>query len=273
MVFISDEGIEKAIMQYKQAALKAIQHYDIDWDRIRFNQLSDTCTFVLETSKSETLLLRIHVETSGDEIDSELFLLDSLHNKIDVVIPKGILNRHGSRTTKIDLENGYQCNASLMRWVEGEHDKGGLTDNQIFREGVLLAKLHQASQNVELTSNFKRPTWDEHSFRLAITRLTKYYNRFLNDAEFQLYLSAAEQISAWMSMRHKDRNSYGLIHGDLHQGNIIFHHGEPRPIDFGRCGFGYFIYDIAHTILGLYPVQRELVIKGYESIRYFRHTM
>ncbi|MED1958767.1 phosphotransferase [Brevibacillus formosus] len=66
---------------------------------------------------------------------------------------------------------------------------------------------------------------------------------------------------------NKNRNHYGIIHGDLYQGNIIFHNGDPRSIDFGRCGFGYYLYDIAHTILGLYPSQRELVIKGYESLR------
>lgn len=33
------------------------------------------------------------------------------------------------------------------------------------------------------------------------------------------------------------------------------------------CGFGYYLYDIAHTLLALHPGHRTLVIKGYESIR------
>lgn len=40
-----------------------------------------------------------------------------------------------------------------------------------------------------------------------------------------------------------------------------------KRVDFVRCGFGYYLYDIVQTILGLYPAQRELVIKGYQSIR------
>lgn len=63
-----------------------------------------------------------------------------------------------------------------------------------------MAKLHQAAQDFELTTNFKRPTWDEHSFRHAITRLTRYYNRFLSEAEIKLYVLVAEQISSWMVM-------------------------------------------------------------------------
>lgn len=263
----SEEGIKKAIGLSKQAALRVLQNYDLDWKQIRFNQLSDTCTFVIETSTDESFLLRIHLEMSRDEINSEIAWLDNLNEKIDVTIPKGILARNGSKTVCIEQEDGCRIYASLMRWVEGEHMRGGLTENQIYREGILLAKLHQVSQDFELTPNFIRPVWGEQSFRQAFTRLTQHYNRFMTNNEFQLYQSAAEKIFSWINKLRKDSRSYGIIHGDLHQGNIVFQNEDPRPIDFGRCGFGYFTYDIAHTILGLYPAQRELVIKGYESIR------
>lgn len=39
---------------YKQAALIALQNFDLDWTQIRFNQLSDNCTFVIETNKEGT---------------------------------------------------------------------------------------------------------------------------------------------------------------------------------------------------------------------------
>ncbi|MFA4133068.1 MULTISPECIES: phosphotransferase [unclassified Brevibacillus] len=68
-----------------------------------------------------------------------------------------------------------------------------------------------------------------------------------------LYQLAADKILTGLSKLDKNSSNYGIIHGDLHQGNIVFHNGDPRPIDFGRCGFGYYLYDIAHTILGLFP--------------------
>ncbi|MBP1989690.1 phosphotransferase enzyme family protein [Paenibacillus eucommiae] len=261
------DEINKAIARSKQAALIALQNYDLDWDQIQFNQFSDTCTFIVKTNKGETFLLRIHSNMSREEIDSEIVWLDTLNERIDVAIPKGVLDRNGSRTVSIELDNDYHSHASLMCWVEGEHAKEGITENQSYKEGILLAKLHQVSQNFELTPGFERPVWGEQSFRQAMIRLTQNYDRFLTDAEFQLYQTAAEKILSWMNTLSKDRSGYGLIHGDLHQGNIVFHNEDPRPIDFGRCGFGYFLYDIAHTILGIYPAQRELVTKGYQSIR------
>ncbi|MEC0093158.1 phosphotransferase enzyme family protein [Paenibacillus macquariensis] len=263
----SEEEIKQIIRLMKKVALIALQNYDLDWEQIRFNQLSDTCTFVIETSKDGTFLLRIHAGMAREEIDSEIVWLDDLNEKIGVTVPKGIVDLNGSKTVRIDQENGNPCYASLMRWVEGVHASGGLTEDQIYKEGILLAKIHQASKDFELTPNFVRPIWGEQSFRKAMTRLTKHYDRFLTDVEFELYQSAAEKVLYWINKISKDDENYGLVHGDLHQANIIFHDGYPHPIDFGRCGFGYFLYDIAHTILGLYPSQRELVIKGYESNR------
>lgn len=261
-----DNEIEKAISQSKLAALEALQNYNLDWEHIRFIQLSDTCTFQIDTSKNGSFLLRIHTGMSQEEIISEMDWLDYLNKTLDITIPKGILDRNGFQTVRIDLEDGFYSYASLMRWVEGTLASGGLSDEQIFKEGILLAKLHKTSEAFELTPNFVRPHLGEQSFIRAMSRLNKYYDRFLSNEEFQLYQSAAERILSWIPKLHRDSRSYGLIHGDLHQGNIIFHNGEPRPIDFGRCGFGYFLYDIAHTILGLHPLERDLVIKGYESI-------
>ncbi|AFC31296.1 aminoglycoside phosphotransferase [Paenibacillus mucilaginosus 3016] len=173
----------------------------------------------------------------------------------------------GERAVSIELEDGHCCSASLMRWVEGAPASGRLTREQIFREGVLLAKLHKASQDAGLTGHPNRPVWGEDSFREAVSRLDAFHECFLSEAEFELYRAAAERIVSWIGRLEKHPAAYGFVHGDLHQGNIVFEGEEPRAIDFGRCGSGFYLYDIAHTILGLYPAQRELVLHGYESLR------
>jgi len=263
----SDESIKETIVHIKRLALSALQNYDLDWTQIRFNQLSDTATFVIETSNDGTFLLRIHSEMKKEALDSELALLEALNDRLDTPVPLGVRDRNGSRSVTIDQGTGHYAHVSLTRWVEGEHKSGGLSEDEIYKEGVLLAKLHSEAHNFELSSEFERPVWDQESFKQATTRLAEHYNRFLTDAEYKMYQSAIEKVSCWLNTILKNEQNYGLIHGDLHQGNIVFHEGNPRPIDFGRCGFGYFLYDVAHTILGLYPLQRELVIKGYQSIR------
>lgn len=261
------QTIKEAVIQYKQVALKAIQEYDLDWQQIRFNQLSDTCTFVIETEGDGAFLLRIHTKRNRNEIESELVWLDHLAEKMNMAIPTGIHSRNGEKIISIEIENGDCVHVSVMRWVDGEHAEEELTDDQVYKEGILLAKLHQVSQDFKIPSGFERPIWDVQSFSGSMTRLKEHYHTFLTDEQFTQYELAADKLIDTLGKREKAHNHYGIIHGDLHQGNIVFHNGEPRPIDFGRCGFGYYLYDIAHTILGLYPAQRELVIKGYESLR------
>ncbi|TQK53502.1 Ser/Thr protein kinase RdoA (MazF antagonist) [Brevibacillus sp. AG162] len=244
-----------------------MHEYDLEGDQLRFNQLSDTCTFVIETEKDGSYLLRIHGNKNRKEIDSELGWLSYLHEKIEVAIPTGIDCRNGSKTVSIDLANGDCVFVSVMHWVEGEHVDEELSEDQVYKEGVLLAKLHTVSRDFQLTPEFARPIWGEDSFKQSMTHLKEHYQRFLTDEEFELYQLAADKILNCLAKLDKNSSHSGIIYGDLHQGNIVFYNGDPRPIDFGRCGFGYYLYDIAHTILGLYPAQRELVIKGYESLR------
>ncbi|CAH1205870.1 phosphotransferase [Paenibacillus sp. JJ-223] len=265
----SEENVRKILANSKHAALRALQSYDLDWDHIRFNQLSDTCTFVVQTSKSQTLLLRIHPGMNKEELRSELVWLDVLNRLTNIPVPQGVPNRHGDSVLELKGDHGddLPVYATLMRWVDGINEGRELSEEQVFNEGVLLAKLHHASRQFEPPADFTRPEWGLPSFNASMERLAEHHKAFLSHDGFALYQSAAEKVRTHLAGLVKDTTNYGLIHGDLHQGNIVFDGKHPRPIDFGRCGFGYFLYDVAHTILGLYPAQRKLVLEGYQSIR------
>jgi Ser/Thr protein kinase RdoA (MazF antagonist) len=65
---------------------------------------------------------------------------------------------------------------------------------------------------------------------------------------------------------------FGLIHGDLMQANYLIDGQRVHAIDFADFGRGYFLYDMAVTLLMLQPFdrasrQREAFIRGYRSIR------
>lgn len=68
-----------------------------------------------------------------------------------------------------------------------------------------------------------------------------------------------------MDTLQPDREVWGVIHADLHDGNYLFHDNELRPIDFARCGFGYYLYDIASALQYLPPTLRAYFFEGYET--------
>jgi Ser/Thr protein kinase RdoA (MazF antagonist) len=67
-------------------------------------------------------------------------------------------------------------------------------------------------------------------------------------------------------------HTFGLIHADIHQWNYLFNGREVRLIDFGDCGWGHYLYDLAVTVhqLGTVPHLRDLraaLLAGYRQFR------
>lgn len=258
----------RTLRQVKQAAFQALQEYEIDWNSIHFIQVSEHVTFRIVSDGGEQFLLRIHPDNKQREgTVSEIEWLFALKSK-GLILPVAVTNREGTFITETSLSDGQRFYSSLMRWVEGNHvDKSELTEEAIRKTGSLMANLHEASSDFSPSSGFTRPCWGSLSFKRDWDHLSLHRKHFISDEAFKLYSIAATKVETYLEKFTRHEQNYGLIHADLHNGNVIFRDNEPYPIDFGRCGFGYHLYDIAQAIMGLHPNQRRYFVEGYESIR------
>lgn len=265
----TDEKRHSLLDRSRKVALLALQHYDIEWECIQFIQLSDTITYKIEACKGQRYLLRIHSNRlSREEIRSELLLLQELNKSKDLNVPEGIASCDDIYVLDIETEIGYRHPyVTMMRWIEGEKATGEFTDSQAYNMGVLISRLHAAAKDFNPPSDFIRPTWGVESFKREMAKLERYYEHFLSDEGWKLYQDAAEKVVSQLTTMDPCEHNYGLIHADLHTGNMVFKDNQPYPIDFGRCGYGYYLYDIAGTLLELWPKHRWMLIQGYESIR------
>ena len=48
-----------------------------------------------------------------------------------------------------------------------------------------------------------------------------------------------------------DRDSYGLIHSDVHQWNMLYNGGELWPIDFDNLHYDWFLSDFTTVIINV----------------------
>jgi Ser/Thr protein kinase RdoA (MazF antagonist) len=265
----TDENKLSLLARAKKVALLALQQYELEWVNIQFVQLSDTITYKIETSTAERYLLRIHSDRLSEaEIRSELALLRAINQSDDLLVPEALASCNGSYVLEIDTEEGYRKPyVTLMLWVDGEHASGEFSDSTVHQMGVMMGKLHEAAAGFVPPSDFVRPIWEAGSFSRQMAKLEQHYECFLSGEAWESYQAAAEKIVTKLAVMERSGDNYGLIHGDLHSGNIVFHEGVPYPIDFGRCGYGYFLYDMAGALLELYPKHRWMFIQGYESIR------
>jgi len=265
--FDTDETRQCLLSRARNVALRAIQQYEIEWNCIRFLQLSDTITYKIETDMSG-YLLRIHSDkVTKEEILSELVFLNEIRKIKDLIVPEGLRSRNGSYVLECETEEEYRKPyVSMMKWVDGERLNGASTEDHVYSLGVMIGRLHEASIGFNIPHDFVRPHWGSTSFRKEVTKLERYYPRFLSSGSWELYQEAIDKIIRQLDSMPRNAGNYGIIHGDLHSGNVVFNNGQPYPIDFGRCGYGYFLYDVAASLLELDPRQRGLLIQGYESV-------
>ena len=88
----------------------------------------------------------------------------------------------------------------------------------------------------------------------------------------RMFDEVATRVGTCMAQLGTDRETFGLIHADLHLDNTLFAAGEARLIDFDDCGFGFRMYDVAVALWELrhrgdYAAFRDALVDGYTEHR------
>ena len=255
----------------------ALDQYGLAQGQRWFLGHSGNATFRVERQE-EKFLLRIHqaVFSSNDDIwqkpeviESELLWLAALHHDTKLVVQKPIRNLQNRWITQVaGNANTEIFYCSLLRWIDGEILQSERNPQQAHQLGVLMAQLHQHSQQWQIPQNFIRPSYDCDRFKAALAALYPAISQGLISTEnFNILELAVRQIQEMMETLEQTQEAWGLIHADLHDGNCLSLGDELRPIDFARCGFGYYLYDVASTIQYLPPAVRSSFFEGYQTIQ------
>ena len=257
------EQKEALLTHAQDIAHQAIRQYDIPLTDIRFNQISDTITFIVETEVNQRFLLRIYSNLrKKSDIFFELQFLAHLkeHN---LAVPAGQQNSLGDYVLEYPSPEYGVLHVTLMDWIEGKVLDSPPTTTQVMNTGRLLARLHLAGTSFQPNDNIISHRWDVENFRQNMNKLAQYYECFLSENEWDFYQDTADKIITELKLIPKDSLHYGVIHGDFHMENVVFRGEDAFPIDFGRCGYGYYANDIAGVMVGLGWQNRKIFMDGY----------
>lgn len=208
-------------------------------------------------------------------IESLLLWMTALAQDMPGCVPVPITNRIGHVITEVDFDNRIVY-CQLLSWVFGRQlwvDKTPLPQrfpsDTVRQLGHLVAYLHQHASQWEMPQGFTRPRWLLDPSRFIDKFRQGVQNGEIATEDFKAIIRATDKMMPLLNAMRPTRQTWGIVHADIHWANCVFSGNEIRLFDFESCGFGYFIRDLAEP-LKYTPAasQRQAMVKAYSEIRY-----
>ncbi|OPC56797.1 phosphotransferase [Elizabethkingia bruuniana] len=202
------------------------------------------------------------------EIEEELRLL--LHLKeTDGQVAFPLADKYNQYIQEIEAPEGKRFGV-LFSYAKGTKT-ARFSPQTSFLIGQALAKVHQSTENFELT----RISYNtQNLLDNPILRIKKFFNNSNSEVIF------LEKLSAFLALKIQDidkpKMRYGSVHLDVWFDNLhIDNEKEITFFDFDFCGNGYLCFDISYFLFQLlttnlneaeYQEKAESFLKGYETV-------
>lgn len=261
---------------YMDCARTVLAHYDLGPITPHFVQHNAGIVFRLEDAQGEPrFLLKIH-ESAGDgppdtpeQLAAQMAWLQALTDDGRLIVQSPIANRQGGLVTQVQLAGLDRLSAACcQRWITADH-LPRWDELHAQAVGRLLATLHTIGQEWSGRDNDQFGTFVDSDLAAAIDSLAVMVELNVIDTEqYDLIRRAGMQIATMLTQHPRNRSTFGLVHGDLHQGNVLFAGADALALDYGAYR-AFFLYDLGvslyHTCYDDVAIRNALVA-GYGSV-------
>ena len=234
-------------------------------ERLRWMGQHSSNLFRCDTSTGERLVIRVCLpEGQTDaELDAELAWLAALDRDTDLAVP---VARFSFRVTTPRRPEGARCIA--FGWVPGLRCERRPSRRLVADLGRVLGVLHAHAIGFCPPPGFTRPTLDIGHLIWAGTWHAQQLDRRVPDpTTWRLLEATAGRVGTVLAELGRDGAGHGLIHADLHLGNVLDHHGQARPIDFEGASWGHYALDLAIAAEDVPARLRPALLAGYQTVR------
>jgi Ser/Thr protein kinase RdoA (MazF antagonist) len=261
----SEPGMPPTASQLRRLTHAALAQQGVAIDRLRWMGEHSNHLFCCDTSTGERLVVRVCLPDgrSDAELDAELAWLDALARDTDLTVP---VARFSTRVVLPDLPAGGRCIA--FEWLEGRHCEQRPSRRLVADLGRVLATLHAHARQFRPPAGFTRPTLDIHYLTWADSwHASQLPRRPIDPATQRLLDEVATRVQAVLTQLGTSPSAHGLVHADLHLGNVLDHHGQARPLDFDDSAWGHYALDLAITVDSVPEALQQVLLDGYRAVR------
>jgi Ser/Thr protein kinase RdoA (MazF antagonist) len=255
----------------------ALGRYPLPDGRLTFVTHGENTTF-RHDSAAGRYLVRVHRrQRHGRDVDStaairsELAWLRALRTDTDLAVPEPLAALDDALAVEASAAGETRI-CSMLRWMDGRIHETSAHPVHLFRLGNAMARLHDHADGWTPPPDFVRIRWDHGTFfedGMVYGETPARGCWALLPAEVR---TRFESVAARMADVMPDVGGVGLIHADLHLGNVLFHRGGVGLIDFDDCGTGPRLYELAVALWELrdrpdHDVFWEALLSGYRRWR------
>ncbi|AIE85238.1 phosphotransferase enzyme family protein [Fimbriimonas ginsengisoli] len=205
---------------------------------------------------------------SDANVESEIEFMSALR-KAGIEAPQPYLDR----VVKASVPEVPEArNCVLLSWQPGEFRRGGYTPEDARQLGEAMARMHEFSARWTPPAGFDRQNL--HGWALESPKPMAFSepNPLITEEDRDLLQVVDREARQLLGEIPRDRDNFGLIHADLHHGNVLFDEAGLHLIDFDDTGWGFWLYDFAAALAYLatkpqYLEARAAMLAGYEQVR------
>jgi len=163
-------------------------------------------------------------------------------------------------------------NVVLLRWMGGEFLRDRLTPDEAPLIGKAMADLHDFTVRWLPPTGFVRHQLHRWTFDSPESHIVSGPVEGLPEVDRELVNQIVVETCERIPSLIRNSETYGLIHADLHVGNLLIEDGQLNIIDFDDSGYAFLYYDFAaalafHLHHPDFVEIRNRMLAGYESVR------
>ncbi len=268
---------DQQIAQLTAAAKSILPQYGLAGAKVEFLSYSNNAVFKVTASPDTHYVLRVHRPGHKriEWILSELTWLSTLNERSMAQVPHPIPTRQGEWIVEAQVKTlKYPLPCVLFHWIEGQfYPAADISVEQVYQAAAFIAGLHEFAITFTPPPSFIRPLLDWE----GLFGERSPYNpgegvRIFTADQKTVFAAVESRVQAVFNELDRFPLSFGVIHGDFLPKNFLFTPSGVAAIDFDDLSWGYYLYDLAPTLLlfkseSRYEPLREAWLAGYSSVR------
>jgi Ser/Thr protein kinase RdoA (MazF antagonist) len=250
-------GVKAQVAWLRRLGREALRGYGLESARMGLLNHGENATFRVERG-GERWVLRIHREGYQTEatIRSELAWLAALarDEAEALTVPAPVVDGDGQTLRRVqEGDGGLARFCVLFRWVDGRFSVKRRGQGRWRGVGRALGALHRHATHWERPQGFERQRWDVEGLMGLERPLWGAPEGPLaamgaQRAALADLVTRGREVARARLLALPTDGHIGLIHADLHAGNVLFEGSRANVIDFDDCGWGYWVHDLVIAV-------------------------